>query len=283
MPLVNEPKHIYEPNPLACGQAVLAMLSGEDVENVIKLVGTDRETKLKDMFSALEHYGIEYERQRKEAKEKSDLADICILSLETPKCWHWSLYFKGTFYDPEYGVLSDFPPSNRRYFFEIKEKPSRKPNRMKGFDYSSNGMYFITLCTKERRRIFWNDVGATIGRPWEELLSSNGKIANEAIKNISKIYSAVTVENYVIMPNHIHMILQIHVGEDGRPMVAPTISTVIQQMKGYVTKKIGFPVWQKLFHDHVIRNDADYRKIYEYIESNPAKWQEDEYYQNPED
>lgn len=126
MPLVNEPKHIYEPNPLACGQAVLAMLSGEDVENVINLVGTDRETKLSDMFSALDHCGIKYERQRKEAKEKSDLADICILSLETPKCWHWSLYFKGTFYDPEYGVLSDFPPSNRRYYFEITENTDKR-------------------------------------------------------------------------------------------------------------------------------------------------------------
>ena len=121
MPLADCVSHIFEPNPLACGQAVLAMLSGDSVENVIKLVGTERETKLRDMFSALNHYEIKYERERKEAKEKSDLPEICILSLETPKCWHWSLYFKGTFYDPEYGILSDLPPSNRRYYFEIKK------------------------------------------------------------------------------------------------------------------------------------------------------------------
>ena len=121
MPLVEKPRHVYEPNPLACGQAVLAMLSGEEVERVIELVGTERETKLRDMFMALDCYGIEYSRERKEAKTKSDLPEVCILSLETPKCWHWSLYFDGVFYDPEHGVLSDFPDSARRYYFEIKK------------------------------------------------------------------------------------------------------------------------------------------------------------------
>ncbi len=121
MPLSKNPAHIFEPNPLACGQAVLAMLSDRPVEEIIRLLGTDRETKLMDMFSALEHYGISFDRTKKEAGEKESLPDICILSLETPKCWHWSLYYKGKFYDPEYGLLSDFPPTKRKYYFEIKE------------------------------------------------------------------------------------------------------------------------------------------------------------------
>ena len=121
MPLTEKPRHIFEPNPLACGQAVLAMLTDRDVGEIIEFVGTERETKLRDMFAALDFYGIEYSRERKEAKEKSDLPEICILSLETPKCWHWSLWFRGTFYDPEHGILSDFPESARRYYFEIKE------------------------------------------------------------------------------------------------------------------------------------------------------------------
>ncbi len=121
MPLTNNPSHIFEPNPLACGQAVLAMLSGEKVENIIKLVGTERETKLSDMFSALDSFNIKYCRERRQAYKKEDLPNICILSLETPKCWHWSLYWNGVFYDPEYGILSDFPPSARRYYFEIKD------------------------------------------------------------------------------------------------------------------------------------------------------------------
>ena len=119
MPIVENVKHVFEPNPLACGQAVLSMLSGDSVENVMKVVKTDRETTLKDMFSALDFYGIKYSRERKAVREKQDLPSVCILSLETPHCWHWSLYFDGVFFDPEYGGLADFPPSNRRYYFEI--------------------------------------------------------------------------------------------------------------------------------------------------------------------
>ncbi len=61
-------------------------------------------------------------------------------------------------------------------------------------------------------------------------------------------------------------------------MHAPTVSTVIQQMKGYVTKQVGYPIWQKLFHDHIIRNEGEYLKVWEYIEYNACKWQEDCYY-----
>ncbi len=119
MPLVSEVKHIYEPNPLACGQAVLAMLSGLNVEEIIKLVKTEKETTLKDMKAALKSLGISFKENKVEVKSKNELPRVALLSLETPKCWHWSLYFDGVFYDPEYGVLTDFPPSNRRYFWEI--------------------------------------------------------------------------------------------------------------------------------------------------------------------
>ena len=119
MPLVESVKHIYEPNPLACGQAVLAMLSGVSVEEIFKLVGTEKETTLKDMKMALKTLEISFKDNRVEVTNKEDLPRVAMLSLETPKCWHWSLYFDGVFYDPEYGVLFDFPPSNRRYFWEI--------------------------------------------------------------------------------------------------------------------------------------------------------------------
>lgn len=112
---------MFEPNPLACGQAVISMLSDVDVFEIIRLVGTERETTLLDMKKAFDKLEIKYSKERKQVKEKSELPHIALLSLETPKCWHWSLYFKGKFYDPEYGVLEDFPPSNRRFFWEIKE------------------------------------------------------------------------------------------------------------------------------------------------------------------
>lgn len=122
MPICEKPIHIFEPTPLQCGQAVLAMLSGKSVEEIITVVGTERETALKQMFYALEYYGIDYNKERISVKSKEELPKICILSLQTPKCWHWSLYFEGKFLDPEYGVLEDFPPSDRRYYWEIKQK-----------------------------------------------------------------------------------------------------------------------------------------------------------------
>ncbi len=125
--------------------------------------------------------------------------------------------------------------------------------------------------------MFW-DVGATIGRPEGDLqLSGYGEIADCAIRNIPKFYPTVILDKYVIMPNHIHLLLRLQ-NEDGRPMVAPTVSTVIQQLKGYVTKQIGYNIWQKLFHDHVIRNEESYNKIWQYIETNPVKWKEDCFY-----
>ena len=121
MPLTKKPKHIFEPTPLQCGQAVLAMLSDNSVDKIISIVGTEKETNLKQMFLCLDTLQISYNPQRMEITELKKLPKVCILSLETPHCWHWSLYFDGIFYDPEYGILNDFPPSNRRYYWEIKD------------------------------------------------------------------------------------------------------------------------------------------------------------------
>ena len=121
MSLQEKPQHIFEPDPLQCGQAVLAMLTGKTVEEIIELCGTERETTLADMKRVLNLCGINMSDERIAVKYREDLPEIAVLSLETPKCWHWSLYFKGKFLDPEYGVLEDFPPSNRRYYWKIKE------------------------------------------------------------------------------------------------------------------------------------------------------------------
>ena len=120
MPLVKEVNHIFEPNPLACGQAVIAMLSGVNVFDIIDMAGTERETTLNDMKSLLKKLQINIAANRVQVIKKEQLPQIAVLSLETPKCWHWSLYFDGKFYDPEYGILDDFPPSYRRYYWEIK-------------------------------------------------------------------------------------------------------------------------------------------------------------------
>ena len=157
----------------------------------------------------------------------------------------------------------------------MMEYPQRRQNRIPEYDYSGANAYFITICTKDRRNLFWN-VGAVIDRPLAETdYSEVGKIVDRVISEIPGHYPAVSLEKYVIMPNHIHILLRINADESGRPMVAPTVSTVVQQMKGSASKRAGFPLWQKGFYDHVIRGYEDYLEIWQYIDSNPARWSED--------
>ena len=156
--------------------------------------------------------------------------------------------------------------------------PTRKRIRLEEFDYNSHGAYFITVCTKNRASLLSDiSVGTTIGRPPTVELSPYGRIVEDAIQRIPEHYPIVHIDAYVIMPNHIHLILFLY-HDDGRAMLVPTISRIIQQMKGYVTKQIGHSIWQSRFYDHVIRSVRDYREIWEYINNNPARWAEDKYY-----
>ncbi len=119
--MTEEIEYVHEPDDLQCGQAVLAMLSKIDVELVAKELNNNRETNLKEMKSFLKAHGFRVCDERRLAYDKSDLPEVCMLSLETPRCWHWSLYFKGTFYDPEHGILDNFPVCERKYYWEIKK------------------------------------------------------------------------------------------------------------------------------------------------------------------
>lgn len=115
-------KYIHEPTDLQCGQAVLAMVTNKTVDEIIRLIDNERETNLKEMKYVFDYYGYCISNQRISAEKKEQLPKLCLLSLETPRCWHWSLYCEGTFYDPEHGILEDFPESARRYYWEIKKK-----------------------------------------------------------------------------------------------------------------------------------------------------------------
>ena len=158
------------------------------------------------------------------------------------------------------------------------ELPKRKQNRLTEYDYSTPNAYFITVCTNNRKNLFWTDVGAVIDHPNNVPLTNLGMLAQQSIKDIPKYYPAVSVDHFVIMPNHIHLLLQINTDINGRSMIAPTISTVVRLMKGTVSKLAGFSVWQKGFYDHIIRNETDYQDIWNYIEGNPSKWAKDKLY-----
>ena len=112
-------KYIHEPTDLQCGQAVLAMVLGRTVEEIVRCLDNDKETTLKQMRLCFESGGFRLSDKRMQAQDKTDLPRLCLLSLETPRCWHWSLFYQGTFYDPEHGVMTDFPECKRKYYWEI--------------------------------------------------------------------------------------------------------------------------------------------------------------------
>ena len=159
--------------------------------------------------------------------------------------------------------------------------PQRKPNRLTEYDYSTPNAYFLTVCTENRKNLFWKNVGAISDRPENVPLTNLGCLVRQCIIEIPMHYPMISVDNFVVMPNHIHLLLQIHTDADGRSLIAPTISTVVRLMKGTVSKQAGFSVWQKGFYDHVIRNDKDYQSIWNYIQGNPSKWTEDQLYISP--
>ena len=109
--------------------------------------------------------------------------------------------------------------------------------------------------------------------------SEIGKDIEKTIHYINNNYAGVLMSKYVIMPNHIHFLLCIGAREeDGRPQVAPTVSRILQQFKGVTSKRCGQSLWQKGFYDHIIRDDNDFLTRWNYIDANPARWQEDAYY-----
>lgn len=165
------------------------------------------------------------------------------------------------------------------------ERPTRKPNRLFGYDYSTEGTYFITICTQDRECLLSqiinvnNDVGD--GFPVPQLTDA-GIIADKYIKSINNKFPDVNVENYVIMPNHIHIILYLTNGT-GNP--SPTIGNVVGWFKYITTKEINnirnlpsAKFFQRSFHDHIIRNEKEFQMIYKYIDENPINWENDCFY-----
>ncbi len=112
-------EYIHEPTDLQCGQAVLAMVLGLPVQQVARELDNDRETTLKQMREYFESHAVTMSHERRQVQTKEELPGLALLSLETPRCWHWSLYADGVFYDPEHGVLDDFPECARRYCWEL--------------------------------------------------------------------------------------------------------------------------------------------------------------------
>lgn len=175
--------------------------------------------------------------------------------------------------------------------------------RLKGYDYSRHGAYFITICVKGKHKLLGEiPVGAGSARPRTAVtpfihplvveaaestrpsvaLSSYGKIVAKHLNNLPLKYPHISISKYVIMPNHIHCIILVSASGGGRADPAPTLGQIIAYFKFQTTKEIdisGF--WQRSYHDHIIRTEDEYRRIINYIETNPTKWSEDRYHIHP--
>ena len=194
----------------------------------------------------------------------------------------------------------------------------RRSIRLKGYDYSADGLYFITICTKDKNHYFGRVVDGKM------VLDKRGKIVkNEWLNTINVRQGEVILHEYIVMPNHFHAIVEIchrgvshtpqthtppmhtppmHTPDDGltsdrgvrnatnngacdtidrgvcdTPLRSPskTLGAIVRGFKSAVTKQIGFPVWQRNYHEHIIRNTNAFTKISNYIRNNPAQWNKD--------
>ena len=142
------------------------------------------------------------------------------------------------------------------------ELPKRKRKRLDGYDYALTGAYFVTICTHERKNLFWSDCQRNMA----------GSIVEKEILLIQNRFSEIEVVAYAIMPDHIHLLLN-NAGSEAN------LSTIIGSFKRDITKQLrrenpNLKVWQVSFHDRIVRNQEEMDRINMYIELNPANWME---------
>ena len=165
--------------------------------------------------------------------------------------------------------------------------PSRKSARLPEFEYTAGG-YFVTVCTQDRKNILSRVVNQSdptlVGRGSEVTadvtLSEIGVIANDQLVGLEERYPNIKIDKYVIMPNHIHILLRIE-QETAGASPRPTLSDVICSFNSLTTRLAGKGrIFQTSFYDHIIRDMNDYLALWQYIDENPAKWELDEYCNN---
>jgi REP element-mobilizing transposase RayT len=191
-----------------------------------------------------------------------------------------------------------------------KRFPRRKQNRLQGYDYSQAGCYFITICVKDKHELLGYTVGRdALGAPDIKCddtpyvhLSEHGRIVQNEIEKTQEHYENIVIPEFVVMPNHVHMIIVIEnddmprvndngalrVNDNGAPRAdnngaprasRPTISNIVGIIKRKTNKVCGFNMWQTSYHDRIIRTEEEYKQIRKYIQENPQTWLQDCYYE----
>ena len=167
----------------------------------------------------------------------------------------------------------------------MENLPKRRHSRLKAYDYSRNGCYFITVCTKDREQHLSRIVGRGLAPadPVRPDLTRIGEILDTQIRALESRFPGIVIDHYVIMPNHFHVLLSIQETAGASPR--PTVPSIVGALKSLTTRLAnqldGTPgriIFQASYHDHIIRDDHDYSSHWSYIDANPALWAEDEYY-----
>ena len=147
--------------------------------------------------------------------------------------------------------------------------PKRKPTRLKGYNYSTPRAYFITICTKDRKELLSKIiVGTGVLDCPQNILTQYGEIANKHLVNMSDFYENIKIDKFIVMPNHVHMLIQIlessgQIGPSGTPVPTNSlISQFVSTFKRFCNKEYGNNIWQRSYHDHIIRNKDDFQKIW---------------------
>ena len=191
----------------------------------------------------------------------------------------------------------------------LSELPKRRHARLGGYDYAQAGYYAVTVCVQDKLPVLSNiNVGQGLV-PAEVAFTPTGRIVEEEPLALAERYPHVRIDKYVIMPTHVHAIIvimeramddvgrglapaeddEIQSSGGGKPPPypgsSPTLMQIVGTFKSFSTRLCnqhdaltGRRLWQTSFYDEIIRNEAAYRQIWQYIDGNPAKWNEDEYY-----
>ncbi|MDH4027699.1 MAG: transposase [Nitrospirota bacterium] len=172
-----------------------------------------------------------------------------------------------------------------------REKHHRRSLRLKGYDYANPGAYYVTICSWQRMHLFGEIIEG------EMLTSERGEIVHGCWTDITKHFNDIELDEFILMPNHIHGIIIINGERRGFACNTPagngnyfseispkqyTLSVIIRSFKSAVAKSInalrntpGVPVWQRNYYEHIIRDEKDLMLIREYIRNNPLNWKND--------
>jgi REP element-mobilizing transposase RayT len=156
------------------------------------------------------------------------------------------------------------------------DRHHRRSIRLRGYDYAQAGAYFLTLCTQGRAKLFGRVAGGAVD------LTDIGRIVAEEWERTPTIRPNVELDAFVVMPDHMHGIIVIAWRDAAAPAPDPavlrspahSIGAIVRGFKGAVVRRVGAPIWQRNYYEHIIRSEAALERIRRYIEANPARWEE---------